>query len=95
MSSEQANYTWNLECDSYSHSKYTKYLYCYKTFRIWKPSSYNNRDFNQIIIISESQRAYFNAKARLNSYLREQYHSLQNLLWKNDFINMYTEMPKL
>ncbi|XP_021945925.1 endoplasmic reticulum-Golgi intermediate compartment protein 2 [Folsomia candida] len=45
--------------------------------------------------LSESQRAYFNAKARLNSYLREQYHSLQNLLWKNDFINMYTEMPKL
>jgi hypothetical protein len=27
--------------------------------------------------LSESQRAYFNAKARLNLYLREQYHSLQ------------------
>jgi hypothetical protein len=45
--------------------------------------------------LSESQRVYFNTKARLNSYLREQYHSLQNLLWTNDFIDMYTEMPKL
>jgi len=45
--------------------------------------------------LSPSQRAYFNAKARLNSYLRESYHSLQDLLWKNDFINLYTEMPAL
>lgn len=45
--------------------------------------------------LSQSQRAYFNAQARLNSYLREQYHSLQNLLWTHDFIDLYTEMPKL
>lgn len=45
--------------------------------------------------LSTSQRAYFNAKSRLNSYLREQYHSLRDVLWKNDFINMYSEMPKL
>jgi hypothetical protein len=45
--------------------------------------------------LSDSQRAYFSAKSKMNSYLREQYHSLQNLLWKSDFINMYSEMPKL
>ncbi|CAL8090377.1 unnamed protein product [Orchesella dallaii] len=45
--------------------------------------------------LSESQRSYFNAKANLNSYLREQYHSLQQILWKHDFINLYSEMPKL
>jgi len=45
--------------------------------------------------LSADQRAYFNAKSHLNIYLREQYHSLMNLLWKTDFINMYSEMPKM
>jgi len=45
--------------------------------------------------LSTKQRNYFSSKAKLNSYLREQYHSLQNLLWHKDFIDMYAEMPKL
>ena len=45
--------------------------------------------------LSPRQKAYFNAKAGFNSYLREQYHSLNKLLWKNDFINRHSEMPKM
>ncbi|CAG7837416.1 unnamed protein product [Allacma fusca] len=45
--------------------------------------------------LNPSQRAYFNARAGFNSYLREQYHSLNKLLWKNEFINSHSEMPKM
>ena len=45
--------------------------------------------------LNDVQRAYFNAKSSFNSYLRESYHSLHKLLWKNDFMNIHSEMPKM
>lgn len=45
--------------------------------------------------LSQKQRAYFQAKAGFNSYLREEYHSLNKLLWKNAFLNTHAEMPPM
>ncbi len=45
--------------------------------------------------LNEKQRAYFSAKAGFNSYLREEYHAINKILWKDDFMSLSSEMPKL
>ena len=45
--------------------------------------------------LNEKQRTYFNTKAGFNTYLREEYHAINKILWKDDFLNMQSEMPKM
>jgi len=45
--------------------------------------------------LNENQRNYFNAKSGFNSYLREEYHALNKILWKDDFLSIHTQMPRL
>lgn len=44
--------------------------------------------------LSPEQKAYFDSMQHINSYLREEFHAVQNLLWKSRFISTFTELPK-
>lgn len=43
--------------------------------------------------LEEHQQTFFTEMGRLNAYLREEYHQLQDILWKSGFQRLYGEMP--
>lgn len=43
--------------------------------------------------LEEAQRIHFDEVQRLNQYLREEYHQLQDVLWKSGFSKLYSDMP--
>lgn len=43
--------------------------------------------------LTSEQRAHFEALKHMNSYLREEYHAIHELLWKSNQITLYSEMP--
>lgn len=44
--------------------------------------------------LSREQRSHFEALKTMNSYFREEYHAIHELLWKSNRITLYSEMPK-
>ncbi|XP_012278146.1 endoplasmic reticulum-Golgi intermediate compartment protein 2 [Orussus abietinus] len=44
--------------------------------------------------LTSDQRAHFEALKHMNSYLREEYHAIHELLWKSNQITLLSEMPK-
>lgn len=44
--------------------------------------------------LSLEQRSHFEALKHMNSYLREEYHAIHELLWKSNQITLQSEMPK-
>jgi outer membrane protease len=44
--------------------------------------------------LTSEQRAHFEALKHMNSYLREEYHAIHELLWKSNQVTLYNEMPK-
>lgn len=44
--------------------------------------------------LSQEQRSHFEALKHMNSYLREEYHAIHELLWKSNQIALHSEMPK-
>ena len=45
--------------------------------------------------LNDEQRSYFKSKAAFNTYFREEFHAINDILWKNNFINLYSEMPRM
>jgi len=43
--------------------------------------------------LEEAQRIHFGEIQRLNQYLREEYHQLQDVLWRSGFSKLYSAMP--
>jgi len=43
--------------------------------------------------LDEDQRVHFNEVQRLNQYLREEYHQLQEVLWQSGFSKLYADLP--
>jgi len=43
--------------------------------------------------LDEGQRNHFDEVQRLNQYLREEYHQLQDLLWQSGFSKLYADLP--
>lgn len=43
--------------------------------------------------LEEAQRNHFDEVQRLNQYLREEYHQLQDILWKSGYSKLYADMP--
>lgn len=44
--------------------------------------------------LTPEQRTHFEALKHMNSYLREEYHAIHELLWKSNQVILYSEMPK-
>ncbi|XP_018319222.1 endoplasmic reticulum-Golgi intermediate compartment protein 2 [Agrilus planipennis] len=44
--------------------------------------------------LSPNQRQYFDHKNFMNSYLCEEYHAVQDLLWRSEFSSVYSDMPE-
>jgi len=44
--------------------------------------------------LTQEQRTHFEALKHMNSYLREEYHAIHELLWKSNQVTLYSEMPK-
>jgi len=44
--------------------------------------------------LSPKQRDYFNTMRRINSYLREEYHTLHEFLWRTGFTARSSSLPK-
>lgn len=44
--------------------------------------------------LTQEQRAHFEALKHMNSYLREEYHAIHELLWKSNQVTLFSEMPK-
>lgn len=44
--------------------------------------------------LTQEQRSHFEALKHTNSYLREEYHAIHELLWKSNQVTLYSEMPK-
>ncbi|KAI4501515.1 hypothetical protein M0802_003392 [Mischocyttarus mexicanus] len=44
--------------------------------------------------LSPEQRSHFEALKHMNSYLREEYHAIHELLWKSNQITLRSEMPE-
>lgn len=44
--------------------------------------------------LTSEQRIHFDALKHMNSYLREEYHAIHELLWKSNQVTLYSEMPK-
>ncbi|KAK9308350.1 hypothetical protein QLX08_001764 [Tetragonisca angustula] len=44
--------------------------------------------------LTQEQRSHFEALKDMNSYLREEYHAIHELLWKSNQVTLYSEMPK-
>ena len=40
------------------------------------------------------QRLHFDEIQRLNQYLREEYHQLQDFLWKSGYTTLYGKIPE-
>ncbi|XP_066256579.1 endoplasmic reticulum-Golgi intermediate compartment protein 2 [Euwallacea similis] len=43
--------------------------------------------------LSDNQKVHFENKKHFNSYLREEYHAVKDLLWKSSFSTHFGEMP--
>jgi len=43
--------------------------------------------------LSPRQRVHFDSMKHVNSYLREEFHALQDLLWKSGYNTMFGDMP--
>jgi len=43
--------------------------------------------------LEEHQQIHFEEVSRLNQYLREEYHQLQDVLWKSGYSRLYGDMP--
>jgi len=43
--------------------------------------------------LDQAQRIHFEEVQRLNQYLREEYHQLQDVLWRSGFSRLYADMP--
>ncbi|XP_019867900.1 endoplasmic reticulum-Golgi intermediate compartment protein 2 [Aethina tumida] len=43
--------------------------------------------------LAPNQRLHFENKQHFNSYLREEYHAVKDLLWKNSFSSHFGELP--
>jgi len=44
--------------------------------------------------LEEAQRIHFDEVQRLNQYLREEYHQLQEVLWQSGFSRLYADLPE-
>lgn len=44
--------------------------------------------------LSLEQRSHFDTLKTMNSYFREEYHAIHELLWKSNQIALHSEMPK-
>ncbi|XP_044014075.1 endoplasmic reticulum-Golgi intermediate compartment protein 2 [Aphidius gifuensis] len=44
--------------------------------------------------LSSNQRTHFDALKHMNSYLREEYHAIHEVLWKSSKVAFMSEMPK-
>lgn len=44
--------------------------------------------------LTPEQRSHFEALKHMNSYLREEYHAIHELLWKSNQVTLHSEMPK-
>ncbi|CAK9831168.1 Endoplasmic reticulum-Golgi intermediate compartment protein 2 [Anthophora retusa] len=44
--------------------------------------------------LTQEQRSHFEALKHMNSYLREEYHAIHELLWKSNQVTLHSEMPK-
>lgn len=43
--------------------------------------------------LEDAQRTHFDEVQRLNQYLREEYHQLQDMLWQSGFKKLYADLP--
>ncbi|XP_015603691.1 endoplasmic reticulum-Golgi intermediate compartment protein 2 [Cephus cinctus] len=43
--------------------------------------------------LSREQRLHFDALKHVNTYLREEYHAIHELLWKSNQVTLFSEMP--
>ncbi|XP_017775168.1 PREDICTED: endoplasmic reticulum-Golgi intermediate compartment protein 2 [Nicrophorus vespilloides] len=43
--------------------------------------------------LSPNQKLFFDSKRHFNSYLRDEYHAVVDLLWKRRFTQMFNQMP--
>lgn len=43
--------------------------------------------------LSQNQKLHFENKKHFNSYLREEYHSIKDLLWRSSFSTYYGDLP--
>ncbi|ENN79004.1 hypothetical protein HUJ04_003524 [Dendroctonus ponderosae] len=43
--------------------------------------------------LSDNQKVHFEHKKHFNSYLREEYHAIKDLLWKNSFSTQFGDLP--
>lgn len=44
--------------------------------------------------LTPEQRSHFDSLMYMNSYLREEYHAVHELLWKSNQLTLFSEMPK-
>jgi len=44
--------------------------------------------------LDAAQRTHFDEVQRLNQYLREEYHQLQEVLWKSGYSRLYADLPQ-
>ncbi|RZC35060.1 COPIIcoated ERV and/or ERGIC N domain containing protein [Asbolus verrucosus] len=44
--------------------------------------------------LAPNQQIHFDNKKHFNSYLREEYHAIKDLLWKSSFSTMFADMPE-
>jgi len=44
--------------------------------------------------LTSNQRSHFDALKHMNSYLREEYHAVHELLWKSHQVTFFSEMPE-
>jgi len=44
--------------------------------------------------LDTAQRIHFDEVQRLNQYLREEYHQLQDVLWKSGYSRLYADLPE-
>jgi len=44
--------------------------------------------------LDSAQRIHFDEVQRLNQYLREEYHQLQDVLWKSGYSRLYADLPE-
>lgn len=51
------------------------------------------QEHNVVFELSDSQRIYWDTMQKLNSYVREQYHSVQDILWKEGYVGLLKGFP--
>lgn len=44
--------------------------------------------------LTKSQRIHWDTMQHVNTYIREEFHGLQNLLWKSGYTNLFGNVPK-